>query len=79
MRRGALEGDMETGMMIGGQGIGRIKEVSATALRASRKLPKISSATFNCSLSSAGVACERGSILSFNVCTSVLPSMVSLS
>ena len=27
MRRGALEGDMETGMMIGGQGIGRIKEV----------------------------------------------------
>ena len=27
MRRGALEGDMETGMMIGGQGIGRIREV----------------------------------------------------
>jgi NAD(P)H-dependent flavin oxidoreductase YrpB (nitropropane dioxygenase family) len=27
MRRGALEGDMETGMMIGGQGIGRINEV----------------------------------------------------
>ena len=27
MRRGALEGDMETGMMIGGQGIGRIDEV----------------------------------------------------
>jgi NAD(P)H-dependent flavin oxidoreductase YrpB (nitropropane dioxygenase family) len=27
MRRGALEGDRETGMMIGGQGIGRIKEV----------------------------------------------------
>jgi NAD(P)H-dependent flavin oxidoreductase YrpB (nitropropane dioxygenase family) len=27
MRRGALEGDLETGMMIGGQGIGRIKEV----------------------------------------------------
>ena len=31
MRRGALEGDMETGMMIGGQGIGRIKEVLPAA------------------------------------------------
>jgi NAD(P)H-dependent flavin oxidoreductase YrpB (nitropropane dioxygenase family) len=27
MRRGALEGDMETGMMIGGQGIGRVDSV----------------------------------------------------
>ena len=31
MRRGALEGDMETGMMIGGQGIGRIKEILPAA------------------------------------------------
>ena len=31
MRRGALEGDMETGMMIGGQGIGRIEEVLPAA------------------------------------------------
>ena len=31
MRRGALEGDMATGMMIGGQGIGRIKEVLPAA------------------------------------------------
>lgn len=31
MRRGALEGDLETGMMIGGQGIGRIKEVLPAA------------------------------------------------
>ena len=31
MRRGALEGDMETGMMIGGQAIGRIKEVLPAA------------------------------------------------
>ena len=31
MRRGALEGDMETGMMIGGQGIGRIDEVLPAA------------------------------------------------
>jgi enoyl-[acyl-carrier protein] reductase II len=31
MRRGALEGDMETGMMIGGQGIGRIKDVLPAA------------------------------------------------
>ncbi len=31
MRRGALEGDMETGMMIGGQGIGRIKAVLPAA------------------------------------------------
>jgi NAD(P)H-dependent flavin oxidoreductase YrpB (nitropropane dioxygenase family) len=31
MRRGALEGDMKTGMMIGGQGIGRIKEVLSAA------------------------------------------------
>jgi NAD(P)H-dependent flavin oxidoreductase YrpB (nitropropane dioxygenase family) len=27
LRRGALEGDLETGMMIGGQGIGRIDEI----------------------------------------------------
>jgi len=27
LRRGALEGDLKTGMMIGGQGIGRIREV----------------------------------------------------
>jgi enoyl-[acyl-carrier protein] reductase II len=31
MRRGALEGDLETGMMIGGQGIGRIKDVLPAA------------------------------------------------
>jgi NAD(P)H-dependent flavin oxidoreductase YrpB (nitropropane dioxygenase family) len=31
MRRGALEGDLETGMMIGGQGIGRIKEILPAA------------------------------------------------
>jgi NAD(P)H-dependent flavin oxidoreductase YrpB (nitropropane dioxygenase family) len=31
MRRGALEGDMETGMMIGGQGIGRIGDVLPAA------------------------------------------------
>lgn len=31
MRRGALEGDMTTGMMIGGQGIGRIREVLPAA------------------------------------------------
>jgi enoyl-[acyl-carrier protein] reductase II len=31
MRRGALEGDMATGMMIGGQGIGRIHEVLPAA------------------------------------------------
>jgi enoyl-[acyl-carrier protein] reductase II len=31
MRRGALEGDMETGMMIGGQGIGRINEILPAA------------------------------------------------
>jgi enoyl-[acyl-carrier protein] reductase II len=31
MRRGALEGDMETGMMIGGQGIGRIRAVLPAA------------------------------------------------
>jgi NAD(P)H-dependent flavin oxidoreductase YrpB (nitropropane dioxygenase family) len=31
MRRGALEGDMETGMMIGGQGIGRIDEILPAA------------------------------------------------
>jgi enoyl-[acyl-carrier protein] reductase II len=31
LRRGALEGDLETGMMIGGQGIGRIKEVLPAA------------------------------------------------
>ncbi len=31
MRRGALEGDMETGMMIGGQGIGRIDAVLPAA------------------------------------------------
>jgi enoyl-[acyl-carrier protein] reductase II len=31
MRRGALEGDMETGMMIGGQGIGRIQSVLSAA------------------------------------------------
>ncbi|MBM3677546.1 MAG: nitronate monooxygenase [Actinobacteria bacterium] len=31
MRRGALEGDMGTGMMIGGQGIGRIREVLPAA------------------------------------------------
>ena len=31
MRRGALEGDMETGMMIGGQGIGRIGAVLPAA------------------------------------------------
>jgi len=31
MRRGALEGDMETGMMIGGQGIGRIKSIMPAA------------------------------------------------
>lgn len=31
MRRGALEGDMETGMMIGGQGIGRIGSVLGAA------------------------------------------------
>jgi enoyl-[acyl-carrier protein] reductase II len=31
MRRGALEGDLKTGMMIGGQGIGRIKEVLPAA------------------------------------------------
>ena len=31
MRRGALEGDMETGMMIGGQGIGRITEILPAA------------------------------------------------
>ncbi|MBB5160019.1 NAD(P)H-dependent flavin oxidoreductase [Saccharopolyspora phatthalungensis] len=27
MRRGAMEGDLETGMMVGGQGIGRIKSI----------------------------------------------------
>ena len=31
VRRGALEGDLKTGMMIGGQGIGRIKEVLPAA------------------------------------------------
>jgi enoyl-[acyl-carrier protein] reductase II len=31
MRRGALEGDLETGMMIGGQGIGRINQVLPAA------------------------------------------------
>lgn len=31
MRRGALEGDLETGMMIGGQGIGRIRSVLPAA------------------------------------------------
>jgi NAD(P)H-dependent flavin oxidoreductase YrpB (nitropropane dioxygenase family) len=31
MRRGALEGDLNTGMMCGGQGIGRIKEVLPAA------------------------------------------------
>jgi NAD(P)H-dependent flavin oxidoreductase YrpB (nitropropane dioxygenase family) len=31
LRRGALEGDLETGMMIGGQGIGRIGEVLPAA------------------------------------------------
>ena len=31
MRRGALEGDLETGMMIGGQGIGRIDQVLPAA------------------------------------------------
>jgi enoyl-[acyl-carrier protein] reductase II len=31
LRRGALEGDLETGMMIGGQGIGRIKEILPAA------------------------------------------------
>lgn len=36
MRRGALEGDMETGMMIGGQGIGRINEILPAAEIVSR-------------------------------------------
>jgi NAD(P)H-dependent flavin oxidoreductase YrpB (nitropropane dioxygenase family) len=31
LRRGALEGDLETGMMIGGQGIGRIHEILPAA------------------------------------------------
>ena len=31
MRRGALEGDLKTGMMIGGQGIGRINEILPAA------------------------------------------------
>jgi NAD(P)H-dependent flavin oxidoreductase YrpB (nitropropane dioxygenase family) len=31
LRRGALEGDLETGMMIGGQGIGRIREILPAA------------------------------------------------
>ena len=42
MRRGALEGDIETGMMIGGQGIGRIKEIlpAAEIVRGSPRRPK---------------------------------------
>ncbi|SCL17012.1 enoyl-[acyl-carrier protein] reductase II [Micromonospora inyonensis] len=31
MRRGALEGDLETGMMVGGQGIGRVREILPAA------------------------------------------------